>query len=172
MTFVFNYIYSDYVYIQPVTIYSCFVCIANPTLITLFGTPYILKYYKQAAQSNSATQSHLVETLGNMITVKSQNLELMSRWKWQKTYKEYMKSLFRKTQLSSLTNESSKLFQKISQFLVLWVGVTLVLDAKLTLGGLIAFRIISGYVTTPLLRLTTIFKATKKSKSHFQESVK
>ena len=128
-------------------------------LITLIGTPYILKFYKQAAQSNSATQSHLVETLGNMITVKSQNLELMSRWKWQKTYKEYMKSLFRKTQLSSLTNESSKLFQKISQLLVLWVGVTLVLDAKLTLGGLIAFRIISGYVTTPLLRLTTIFQS-------------
>ena len=128
-------------------------------LITLFGTPYILKYYKHAAQSNSATQSHLVETLGNMITVKSQNLELMSRWKWQRTYKDYMKSLFRKTQLSSLTNESSKLFQKISQLLVLWVGVTLVLDAKLTLGGLIAFRIISGYVTTPLLRLTTIFQS-------------
>ena len=70
-----------------------------------------------------------------------------------------MKSIFRKTQLSSLTNESSKLFQKISQLLVLWVGVTLVLDAKLTLGGLIAFRIISGYVTSPLLRLTTIFQS-------------
>ena len=128
-------------------------------IMTLFSTPFILKYYKQAAQSNSSTQSHLVETLGNMITVKSQNLELMSRWKWQKTYKDYMKSIFRKTQLSSLTNESSKLFQKISQLLVLWVGVTLVLDAKLTLGGLIAFRIISGYVTSPLLRLTTIFQS-------------
>ena len=127
--------------------------------LTLVSTPRILKHYQQAAEANSNSQSHLVETLSNMITVKSQNLELISRWKWQSSYKDYMSSLFRKTQLSSASSESSKLLQKLSQLLVLWVGVGLVLDAKLTLGGLIAFRIISGYVTSPLLRLTTIFQS-------------
>ena len=37
---------------------------------------------------------------------------------------------------------------------MLWVGAILVLDGKLTLGQLIAFRIISGYVTQPLLRIS------------------
>jgi ABC-type bacteriocin/lantibiotic exporter with double-glycine peptidase domain len=38
------------------------------------------------------------------------------------------------------------------------VGSYLVLDRKLTLGQLIAFRIISGYVTIPLLRLTQLWQ--------------
>jgi ABC-type bacteriocin/lantibiotic exporter with double-glycine peptidase domain len=41
---------------------------------------------------------------------------------------------------------------------VLWVGSYLVLDGKLTLGQLIAFRIVSGYVTSPLLRLTQLWQ--------------
>ena len=36
--------------------------------------------------------------------------------------------------------------------MVLWVGASMVLNGELTLGQLIAFRIISGYVTQPLLR--------------------
>tara|TARA_Y100001968_G_C19326962_1_gene702263 strand:- start:173 stop:1141 length:969 start_codon:yes stop_codon:yes gene_type:complete len=41
---------------------------------------------------------------------------------------------------------------------VLCVGAFLVLDGKLTLGQLIAFRIISGYVTGPLLRLSNLYQ--------------
>jgi ATP-binding cassette subfamily B protein len=38
------------------------------------------------------------------------------------------------------------------------VGAGLVLQGKLTLGQLIAFRILSGYVTSPLLRLATLWQ--------------
>ena len=48
--------------------------------------------------------------------------------------------------------------QKVSQLLILWVGSVLVLRGELSLGQLIAFRIISGYVTQPLLRLSTIWQ--------------
>jgi ATP-binding cassette subfamily B protein len=41
---------------------------------------------------------------------------------------------------------------------VLWVGAYLVLKGELTLGQLIAFRIIAGYVTSPLLRLTQLWQ--------------
>ncbi|WP_337884372.1 hypothetical protein [Fischerella thermalis] len=44
---------------------------------------------------------------------------------------------------------------QLSTFLVLWMGAYLVLQGELTLGELIAFRIISGYVTSPILRLQT-----------------
>ena len=47
---------------------------------------------------------------------------------------------------------------KLSALLVLWVGAYLVLEGELTLGQLIAFRIISGYVTGPLLRLAQIWQ--------------
>ena len=36
---------------------------------------------------------------------------------------------------------------------MLWVGAYLVLEGQLTIGQLIAFRIISGYVVGPIIRL-------------------
>ena len=42
--------------------------------------------------------------------------------------------------------------------MVLWIGASMVLSGDLSLGQLIAFRIISGYVTQPLLRLSTIWQ--------------
>jgi ABC-type bacteriocin/lantibiotic exporter with double-glycine peptidase domain len=42
--------------------------------------------------------------------------------------------------------------------MVLWAGAYFVLQGDLSLGQLIAFRIISGYVTAPLLRLAQLWQ--------------
>ena len=60
------------------------------------------------------------------------------------------------------------MLQKLSQLLVLWVGAEMVLKGELTLGQLIAFRIISGYVTQPLLRLSTIWQNIQELKVSFE----
>ena len=52
--------------------------------------------------------------------------------------------------------------------MVLWVGASLVLNGELTLGQLIAFRIISGYVTQPLLRLSTIWQRIQELRVSFE----
>ena len=51
------------------------------------------------------------------------------------------------------------LINKISSILVIGVGAWLVLKNELTIGGLIAFRIISGYVTQPMLRLASTWQS-------------
>ena len=52
--------------------------------------------------------------------------------------------------------------------MVLWVGAALVLKGELTLGQLIAFRIISGYVTQPLLRLSSIWQTIQELRVSFE----
>ena len=44
----------------------------------------------------------------------------------------------------------------------------MVLNGSLTLGQLIAFRIISGYVTQPILRLSTIWQQYQEIKISFE----
>ena len=44
---------------------------------------------------------------------------------------------------------------QLTGLLTLWVGAYLVINGDLTVGQLIAFRIISGYVVGPLLNLAT-----------------
>ncbi len=136
--------------------------------LTLIGAPLFRRQYRQAAEANAKTQSHLVEVLTGIQTVKSQNVEMVSRFSWQELYASYINRSFEKTISGTVLNQTSQVLQKLSQLLVLWVGATLVLSGDLTLGQLIAFRIISGYVTQPLLRLSSIWQSIQELKVSFE----
>jgi subfamily B ATP-binding cassette protein HlyB/CyaB len=136
--------------------------------LTLLGAPLFRRQYRQAAEENARTQSHLVEVITGIQTVKAQNVEMVSRWKWQDFYGKYISRTFDKTITGTFLNESSQVLQKLSQLLVLWVGAAMVLKSELTLGQLIAFRIISGYVTQPLLRLSSIWQTIQELRVSFE----
>ncbi|WP_094555943.1 peptidase domain-containing ABC transporter [Synechococcus sp. 1G10] len=136
--------------------------------ITVLGTPLFRRQNRQVAEDNAKTQSHLVEVLTGIQTVKAQNVEMVSRWKWQDLYSTYIERTFNKTITVTALSQTSQVLQKLSQLLVLWVGASFVLKGELTLGQLIAFRIISGYVTQPLLRLTTIWQNIVELKVSFE----
>ena len=70
--------------------------------------------------------------------------------------------------LGTALSQSGQILQKLSQLMVLWVGASMVLAGELTLGQLIAFRIISGYVTQPILRLSTIWQRIQELKVSFE----
>ena len=152
------------VYILVMFIYSVkltFVSLATiPAfmILTFFVSPIVRRQLRAKAERNAETQSFLVEALSGVQTVKAQNMELKTRWKWQQKYARYVSDGFKTVLTSTTAGSASGFLNKISGLLVLWVGATLVLDGELTLGGLIAFRIISGYVTQPLLRLTQLWQ--------------
>ena len=136
--------------------------------LTLLGAPLFRRQFRQAAEENARTQAHLVEVLTGIQTVKAQNVEMVSRWKWQERYGQYIARTFEKTITGTALNETGQVLQKLSQLLVLWVGATLVLKGEMTLGQLIAFRIISGYVTQPLLRLSNIWQNIQELRVSFE----
>ena len=136
--------------------------------LTIVGAPLFRRQYRDAAQENARTQSHLVEVLTGIQTVKAQNVEMISRWKWQDFYSKYISRTFEKTITGTALTETSQVLQKLSQLLVLWVGASMVLKGELSLGQLIAFRIISGYVTQPLLRLSGIWQNIQELKVSFE----
>ena len=136
--------------------------------ITVLGAPLFRRQFRQSAEENAKTQSHLVEVLTGIQTVKAQNVEMVSRWKWQDLYSKYVTKTFEKTITGTALTQTSQVLQKLSQLLVLWLGAALVLKGELTLGQLIAFRIISGYVTQPLLRLSSIWQNVQELKVSFE----
>lgn len=126
--------------------------------ITLSFSGPIRRQLRTKAERNSATQSHLVEVLSGIQTVKAQNIEMRSRWRWQELYSRYVSAAFRNVTTSTISNSSSQFFNKLSGLIVLWFGAYLVLNGDLSLGQLIAFRIIAGNVTSPLLRLSQLWQ--------------
>ncbi|MGI0484497.1 peptidase domain-containing ABC transporter [Pantanalinema rosaneae CENA516] len=127
-------------------------------LVTLVASPLIRRQSREKAERHADTHSYLVEVLGGMQTVKAQNLELRSRWQWQDRYARYISAGFKTVSTHTTASNVSNFLNKLSSMLVLWVGAYLVLQGSLTLGQLIAFRIIAGYVTSPLLRLVQLWQ--------------
>ena len=136
--------------------------------LTIVGAPLFRRQFRAAAEENAKTQSHLVEVLTGIQMVKAQNVEMVSRWRWQELYSKYIARTFAQTITGTALNQTSQVLQKISQLMVLWIGASLVLSGDLTLGQLIAFRIISGYVTQPLLRLSTIWQNIQELRVSFE----
>jgi len=131
--------------------------------LTLTVSPLVRNQLQSRAVANARTQSHLVEVLSSMMTVKAQNIELRSRWKWQDLYTDFVAEGFDNTLLSTTANTFSAFLNKLSSLLVIWGGAALVLNGELSLGELIAFRIIAGYVTGPLLRMTSIWQTVQET---------
>ena len=68
--------------------------------LTILGAPLFRRQFREAAKENAKTQSHLVEVLTGIQTVKAQNVEMISRWKWQEYYNRYISRSFEKASQS------------------------------------------------------------------------
>ena len=127
--------------------------------VTFVSAPVIRKQLRDQAQANARVQSHLVETLSGMETVKGQSMEIHSRWRWQQLYGSQIQSGFRNVVTSTAAGSASQFLEQLSGLVVLWIGASLVLKGQLTLGQLIAFRILASYVTSPLLRMANLWQS-------------
>jgi len=163
LTVVLDAIFSV-LYIAVMFVYSWLLTLVSLATVPLFvglaviASPLIRRQLRLKAERNAETQSYLVEVMSGIQTVKAQNMELRARWQWQQRYARYVSAGFKTVLFSTAASSTSGFFTKLSGLLVLWVGAALVLSGDLTLGQLIAFRIISGYVTTPLLRLAQLWQ--------------
>ena len=131
--------------------------------LTLVVSPIVRRQLQTRAVASGKTQSHLIEVLSSMMTVKAQNIELRSRWKWQDLYTDFIAEGFDNTIVSTVANTLGSFLNQLSSLLLIWAGASLVLDGKLSLGELIAFRMIAGYVTGPILRMTSIWQSVQET---------
>jgi ATP-binding cassette subfamily B protein len=121
--------------------------------VTALGAPILRDQIRRRSEESAKQQSHLIETLTGVQTLKAGNIEQPSRWEWQKRYAGFMSAGFHAILTSTAMGSANSLLNRLGDLAVLWYGAMLVINQELTLGQLIAFRIIAGYVTSPILRL-------------------
>jgi len=149
------------IYIAVMVFYSGVLTVVSLGVVPLFlgltivASPLIRGQLRKQAEKNAATQSQLVEALNGVQTIKAQNAEMNMRWRWQRNYSAFMSESFRTLLIGVSAGTAGNFLNELTGLLTLWVGAFLVIKGELTIGQLIAFRIISGYVIGPLLRLAT-----------------
>lgn len=151
------YICVMLIYSVPLTLWSLSV-IPFFLLLAFFIAPLLRSQIERRSESHARVQSHLVEALGGIETIKTQNLEYQAKWRWRQLYNQQIKQGFRTAVTIASASSVSKFLEQLSALIIIWVGASLVLNSQLTVGQLIAFRIISGYVTGPILRLATLWQ--------------
>ena len=115
--------------------------------------PVIKRQLRIAAEANASASALMVESLTGIQTVKAQHAETTLRWRWQQRYARFISSNFRTALIGATSGSIGSFFNEIGGLAVLWVGAYLVLEGQLTIGQLIAFRIISANVVGPIIRL-------------------
>jgi ATP-binding cassette subfamily B protein len=101
-------------------------------------------------------QSHLVETIQGMKTVKSLALEPQQRNSWDQKAANAVKMNFKVGRISVSANSLTSFLEKLMSLGIPWIGVYLVFEGNLTIGSLVAFQMLAGRVSSPLVQIVTM----------------
>ena len=126
-------------------------------LLYLFITPELRRRLEEKFQMGAQSNSYLVESVTGVQTVKSLALEGSMQKKWEDYLAKYVNAGFHLTNLSNILGGVSGALQKLMTISMLYVGVTLVLEGKLSVGQLIAFQMFANQFSGPVLRLVNLW---------------
>jgi len=126
-------------------------------LISFVFTPIIRARLNDKFNKNAENQSFLVETLAGIDTVKA--LAVEPRWtqKWDKQLAAYVTAGLATTNVATIASGSVTLVSKLVTAAIMWFGASQVIDDQMTVGELVAFNMLSGQVSSPILRLAQLW---------------
>lgn len=127
-------------------------------IIYAFVTPLFKKKLDQKYYDGAELQSFIVESMTGIHTIKSFALEAKMDDKWEDIASEYIHTSFKTSKLVFITNDIVSFLQKLQDILVIALGAILVIQQKLTIGELVAFRMIASRITSPLLRFVQMWQ--------------
>lgn len=98
-------------------------------------------------------QAMLVETINGMATVKAMAIEPLLRQQWENKVARAVSMQFRVGKISITAKSLTQFLERLMTVILIWLGASNVFSGSMTVGALIAFQMLAGRVTSPLVRL-------------------
>lgn len=111
------------------------------------------KIERKLMEENAELESHLVESLNSVRTIKQFGIEIFSNNKTDNTFTTLLKKIYKSVLNSLFSNNSSDFLSRIFTIILLWVGSGYVIDRIITPGELLSFYALIGYFTSPVSQL-------------------
>ena len=140
-------------------------------IIFLFMKPFE-KMNHETMEANSVLSSSIIEDINGIETIKSLTSEKQRYQKIDKEFVTYLKKSFAYSRSESLQKVLKAAAHLILNVLILWVGATLVMDQKISLGQLITYNTLLVYFTNPLeniINLQTKLQAARVANERLNE---
>ncbi len=124
---------------------------------SLLYTPVLRARLSEKFNRSAENQSFLVETISGIDTVKAMAVEPHWTRKWDNQLAAYVTAGFRTATIGMFANGGITLISKFVTIATLYFGAKLVIKGDLSVGQLIAFNMLSGQVTGPVMRLAQLW---------------
>lgn len=151
------------VFVVMMMIYSVQLSFVSLGFIAIIATLYIIvtpnlrKRLEAKFQMGAQSNAYLVESVTGMQTVKALAIEGSMQKKWEEYLGAYVNAGFNLAHLSNILSGVSGALQKLMTLSILYFGVGLVIDNKLSVGQLIAFQMFAGQFSSPVMRLVGLW---------------
>lgn len=127
-------------------------------LLSLAITPELRRRVEDRFYRGATNQAFLVESISGAETLKSMAVEPQMRARWDENLAAFVKSSFKTIVLGAVGSQVVALINKITMALILWFGAKLVMDGNLTVGQLVAFNMLAGQVSQPIIRIAQLWQ--------------
>ena len=103
-------------------------------------------------QAEGKRQSRLVETIHGIRTVKSLALEPVEEKNWGNRSAAAIRAYFSVGRISLTARSISQALEMLMTISIIWLGALMVFKGEISIGALIAFQMLAGRVTGPLVK--------------------
>jgi len=163
LTAVLDIVFS-FVFLGVMCAYSVWLTLVVVASLPLYAVvsgslvPALKRRLDEKFSRGADNQSFLVEAVTGVETVKSMAVEPQFIRRWEAQLAAYVASGFRVTHLANIGQQLIQYIGKLVTLATLFFGARLVIDGRLTVGGLIAFNMMSQHVAGPVLRLAQLWQ--------------
>jgi subfamily B ATP-binding cassette protein HlyB/CyaB len=121
--------------------------------ISAAATPLFQQRLDEKFKRGAENQAFLVESVSGIETLKAMAVEPQMQRRWEEQLAGYVAASFRVTSLGNIASETVQFVSKLVSAATLYFGAKLVIGGELSVGELIAFNLLAGRVSAPVLRL-------------------
>lgn len=121
-------------------------------------TPALRRRIDERFRRGAETQAFLVESVSGIQTVKAAAVEPQMQRRWETMLAGYIQTGFSAARLNIWGGQAIQFVSKITTALILFFGAKLAIEGKMTVGELVAFNMLAGRVSEPVLRLAGLWQ--------------
>lgn len=125
-------------------------------LIGVLIRPALAKSIEEKFHRGAKSQQFLIESVIGVHTIKAAAIEPIVRAEWEEKLAAYVRTSFLAALMAAGGQNAIQYVSKLTTALLMLFGARAVIDGDLSVGGLVAFNMISAQVAQPILRLSQL----------------
>jgi len=132
--------------------------------LSLSVVPSFRRRLDEKFKRGAENQAFLVESVTGIETIKAMAVEPQMQARWEEQLAGFVQSSFSTLTLATTATQIATFINKVVVVLTLFFGAQLVIAGQLTVGELVAFNMLAGNVSGPVLRLAQLWQDFQQSR--------